>query len=204
MPKKKHGSSVFILSIVFLSLMFAACGGKEAPITAPTGAQAGDLLELAPCTFSSIGGDLAAECGTLVVPENRGDPNTRLIALAGLITGISASFSMAASEYLSTKSEESEQNPVKAAIYTGLAYIFTVAVLVLPFFLFNHYLVSIGMPLVNAILVIAVFNYYISVAKDLSFRKRFLEMAGISLGVAIFSFLIGNIIGNVLGVDIGG
>ena len=128
--------------------------------------------------------------------------NTNLIALAGLITGISASFSMAASEYLSTKSEESEQSPIKAAIYTGIAYLFTVIVLVLPFFLFSSYLVSIAMTLVNAILVIAVFNYYISIAKDLSFRKRFLEMSTISLGVAVFSFIIGNIIRSVLGIDI--
>jgi len=128
--------------------------------------------------------------------------NTNLIALAGLITGISASFSMAASEYLSTKSEEGEQNPIKAAIYTGIAYLFTVIVLVLPFFLFQSYLVAIAMTLVNAILVIAIFNYYISVAKDLSFRQRFLEMSAISLGVAVFSFIIGNVIRSVLGIDI--
>ena len=75
-------------------------------------------------------------------------------------------------------------------------------VLVLPFFLFNNYLVSLGMTLVNAILVIAIFNYYIAVAKDLSFRRRFLEMAGISLGVAAISFIIGNLISNLLGITI--
>ncbi len=128
--------------------------------------------------------------------------DTRIIALAGLITGISASFSMAASEYLSTKSDEGEQSPIKASIYTGIAYLFTVIVLVLPFFLFESYLTAIAMTLVNAILIIAVFNYYISIAKDLSFKKRFLEMATISLGVAVFSFIIGNIIGRVLGIDI--
>lgn len=128
--------------------------------------------------------------------------NTNLIALAGLITGISASFSMAASEYLSTKSDESEQSPIKAAIYTGIAYLFTVIVLVLPFFLFNSYLAAIAMTLVNAILVIAIFNYYISVAKSLSFKRRFFEMAAISLGVAVFSFIIGNVIRSVLGIDI--
>ena len=128
--------------------------------------------------------------------------NTRIIALAGLITGISASFSMAASEYLSTKSDESEQSPIKAAVYTGIAYIFTVLLLVLPFFIFKQYLVSMGMTIVNAILVIAVFNYYISVAKDLSFRKRFMEMATISLGVAVLSFVIGDVIRRVLGINI--
>lgn len=128
--------------------------------------------------------------------------NSRLIALAGLITGISASFSMAASEYLSTKADQSEQSPVRSAIYTGVAYIFTVAMLVLPYLLLSNYYISLGWMLLNAIVIIAVFNYYISVAKGYDFSKRFFEMAGISLGVAAFSFLIGNLISKVIGVDI--
>ena len=120
--------------------------------------------------------------------------NTRLIALAGLITGISASFSMAASEYLSTKSESSEQNPVKSAIYTGIAYIFTVAILILPFLISDNYVVSLGWTILNAILVIALFNYYISVARGYNFKKRFIEMAAISLSVALLSFVLGNLI----------
>jgi VIT1/CCC1 family predicted Fe2+/Mn2+ transporter len=53
-----------------------------------------------------------------------------------------------------------------------------------------------------AIFIILVFSFYISVAKDLSFKERFLEMAGISLGVAVISFLIGYLIRLLLGVDI--
>ena len=49
--------------------------------------------------------------------------NTRLIAMAGFITGIAASLSMATSEYLSTKSEESSRDPLKASAYTGSAYV---------------------------------------------------------------------------------
>ena len=49
--------------------------------------------------------------------------NTRLIAMAGFITGIAASLSMATSEYLSTKSEEGSRNPFKASAYTGSAYV---------------------------------------------------------------------------------
>ncbi len=128
--------------------------------------------------------------------------NTRLIALAGLITGISAAFSMAASEYLSTKSDNSEQNPVRSAIYTGVAYLFTVAMLVLPYLLATNYYISLGFTLLHAVLIIAVFNYYISVAKGYNFRKRFFEMAGISLGVAAFSFLIGTIIRTWIGIAI--
>jgi len=128
--------------------------------------------------------------------------NTRLIALAGLITGISASFSMAASEYLSTKSDESEQNPVRSAIYTGIAYIFTVIMLILPYLLTTNYYISLAWTIINAILIIALFNYYISVARGYNFRQRFLEMASISLGVALLSFVIGNLIRIWIGIDI--
>ncbi len=128
--------------------------------------------------------------------------NTRLIALAGLITGVSASFSMAASEYLSIKSEESEQEPLRSAVYTGIAYIFTVFVLVLPYLVLSNYLYSLMWTIINAILVIALFNYYISVARGYDFKRRFLEMAAISLGVALFSFVLGSLIRVWLGVDI--
>lgn len=128
--------------------------------------------------------------------------NSKLIALAGLITGISASFSMAASEYLATKSEESEQNPIRSAVYTGIAYIFTVIMLILPYLLTQNYYISLAWTIINAILIIAVFNYYISVARGYNFRQRFLEMASISLGVALLSFVIGNVIRAWIGVEL--
>jgi len=128
--------------------------------------------------------------------------NTRIIALAGLITGISASFSMAASEYLSNKAEGGEQDPVKSAIYTGIAYIFTVAILILPYLVVDNFLIALAWTIVNAILVIAAFNYYISVARGYNFRKRFFEMAAISLGVAGFSFVLGNLIRVWFGIEV--
>jgi len=128
--------------------------------------------------------------------------NTRLIALAGLITGVAASLSMAASEYLSTRAEQENANALKSSLYTGGAYVFTVACLVLPYLVFTNYVVSLVFTIVAAICIILVFNFYISVAKDLSFKKRFLEMAGISLGVAAISFIIGYLIRVFLGVDV--
>lgn len=127
--------------------------------------------------------------------------NTSLIALSGLITGVAASMSMGASEYLATRTEESE-NAARAALYTGTSYIITVIFLVFPFFLFQNYLVSLPVTLMMAVIIIMVFNYYISVSKDLDFRKQFTEMAGISLGVSGLSFLIGVLIKTFLGVDI--
>jgi VIT1/CCC1 family predicted Fe2+/Mn2+ transporter len=128
--------------------------------------------------------------------------NVKLIALSGLITGIAASLSMAASEYLSTRSEKTDKHPVRAAVYTGIAYIITVTLLVLPYLLIQNYIIDLAITLTTAVLIIAVFNYYISVAKDEPFRARFLEMAGLSLGVATFSFIIGYFIRLWLGVDI--
>ncbi|HMB21580.1 MAG TPA: VIT1/CCC1 transporter family protein, partial [Anaerolineales bacterium] len=128
--------------------------------------------------------------------------DVKLIALSGLITGIAASLSMAASEYLSTRSEETSKQPVRAAIYTGIAYIITVALLVLPYLLFENYILDLVITLITAVLIIAVFNYYISVAKGESFQARFTEMAGLSLGVAVFSFVIGYFIRQWLGIEV--
>ena len=128
--------------------------------------------------------------------------NVKLIALSGLITGIAASLSMAASEYLSTRSEKTSKHPVRAAIYTGIAYIVTVTLLILPYLLFENYYLDLAIALTTAVLIIAIFNYYISIAKGESFRERFIEMAGLSLSVAAFSFVIGYFIRIWLGIEI--
>jgi VIT1/CCC1 family predicted Fe2+/Mn2+ transporter len=128
--------------------------------------------------------------------------NTRLIAMAGLITGIAASFSMAASDYLSKKADDTEKNPARSATYTGIAYILTVALLIAPYLIFDNYMLCLAITLVVAILIILGFNYYIAVAKELNFKRRFTEMAFISLGVSALTFGIGYVVRNLLGVDI--
>ncbi len=128
-------------------------------------------------------------------------PNTRIIAVVGLITGIAASLSMAGSEYLSTK-EEGTKNPLKASIYTGIAYTIAVMLLIAPYFVFSLPLVSLAFTLATALLIIFIFNFYISVAKNLSFKKRFMEMAAISMGIAMFGFFVGLAIKNLLNVQI--
>ena len=126
--------------------------------------------------------------------------DTRVSSLAGLVTGISAAFSMAASDYLSSKADN-EPHPGTSAMYTGLSYIVTVALLIMPFLLVGNKFIALGIVLSIAVLIIFGFNYYISVAKDLNFKRRFLEMTLISLGVAAFSFLAGYGLKALLGVD---
>lgn len=128
--------------------------------------------------------------------------NTQIIAVVGLVMGVAASLSMAASEYLSQRSDGGSTDPVKASVYTGIAYIITVALLILPFLLFPNPFIALMFTLLAAITVIFVFTFYLSVAKDLPFYRRFAEMAVISLGITAISFLIGIAIRVVLNVNI--
>ena len=128
--------------------------------------------------------------------------DTKLIALTGSITGIAAAMSMAASEYLSTKAEGTKNSPLKASLYTGVAYIMTVLVLVLPYLLLANYYVCLGCTLGAAVLIIALFNYYVAVAQGAHFRRRFLEMIGLSFGVAALSFGVGFVLRGLLGVEV--
>lgn len=128
--------------------------------------------------------------------------NTRLIGVAGLITGIAASLSMSASEYLSQKSEKGSKNPVKASFYTGIAYILTVLLLVIPYFLLGNYYVALGVTVVDAALVVLVFSFFVSVVKEIPFKRMFLEVLFISLGVAAASFLIGWLVQTFLNIEV--
>ena len=54
MSTKNHRYMIIISSTMLLSLVLAACSGKEeTPITMPEGAQAGDLVGLEPCTYEA-------------------------------------------------------------------------------------------------------------------------------------------------------
>jgi VIT1/CCC1 family predicted Fe2+/Mn2+ transporter len=129
--------------------------------------------------------------------------NTRVVALAAIITGIAATLSMGASNYLA---EKADHNPhaLKAALYTGSAYLITVVVLVLPYLLLDEhlYLMAFAIMLVCCIVIIFAFNFYLSVAQRLPFWSRFGHMAAISLGVAAISFAIGLAAKALLGVDL--
>jgi vacuolar iron transporter family protein len=129
--------------------------------------------------------------------------NTKIIALSGLITGISATLSMASSEYLSSRSE-GNHNALKSGLYTGVVYLVTVAFLVLPYLLLpaDAFLVALAIMLGTVVLIILGFTYYISVAQGVPFCKRFTEMAGISLTVAALSFGIGIVVKHFLGIEI--
>ncbi|MBO5158371.1 MAG: VIT1/CCC1 transporter family protein [Lachnospiraceae bacterium] len=129
--------------------------------------------------------------------------NTRLIALSGLIIGISATFSMASSEFLAARSE-GRDDALKSCTYTGIAYLITVVLLIAPYLIFGseQYILALICMLIVVVLIIAGFTYYTSVAQDQPFKSRFLEMATISISVAVVSFVVGILAKKFLGVDI--
>lgn len=129
--------------------------------------------------------------------------DTRLVALAGLITGISATLSMTSSSYLSAKADE-DPDALKSSIYTGTMYLVTVALMVLPYLLLPSSMAfcALGSMFAVVVAIIAGFNFYISVAKGLDFRKRFLEMLVLCIVVTCVSFAIGSVVKHFLGIDL--
>ena len=129
--------------------------------------------------------------------------NNKLIALSGLIVGISATFSMASSEFLAARSE-GRSDALKSCSYTGIAYLITVVLLIAPYLLLgsSQYILALICMLAVVVLIIAGFTYYTSVAQDQPFFSRFGEMAVISITVAVVSFVVGILAKQFLGVDL--
>jgi vacuolar iron transporter family protein len=125
--------------------------------------------------------------------------DSTLVAIAGLVTGIAAAMSMAASGYFQSK-ENGHHHPIKSAIYTGVTYIVVVLLLIAPYFIFSEIFVSLSVTIAVAVLIIAVYTYYITMAKKQPFWSRFLEMAAISLVVALISFGVGWLLSHFIGI----
>jgi len=73
----------------------------------------------------------------------------------------------------------------------------SVVALILPYLLFpaHQYVAALICMLIVVVLIIAGFTYYTSVAQKKPFKSRFLEMALISIGVAVVSFFVGILTG---------
>jgi VIT1/CCC1 family predicted Fe2+/Mn2+ transporter len=128
--------------------------------------------------------------------------NTMLVALAGIITGIAGALSMSSSEYLSNKAEGKDELAIKSAVFTGIAYVIAVVFLVAPYLIFTSPFIALIVALLDSILVVFLFTYYISVANDQPFRKRFLEMVILSTVVGLISFGLGYLVRILFGIEV--
>ena len=71
-----RAAGLVLIALVGLGLGYLHFAGGSASVSVPSGARAGQLT-LKHCTYAGE----PADCGTLVVRENRHDPHSRLIAL---------------------------------------------------------------------------------------------------------------------------
>jgi len=128
--------------------------------------------------------------------------NNKLVALAGIITGIAGALSMASSEYLSNKSEGKEEGAVKSAIFTGIAYVIAVVFLVAPYFILTSPFASLVVAVLDSVLIVFLFSYYISIVNEQPLKKRFFEMVVLSTVVALISFGLGYLARVIFGIEI--
>lgn len=131
--------------------------------------------------------------------------DARVIGFSGLMVGFAASLSMGASNFLSEglSAESGERlNPMKAAMYTGIAYILVVVGLVAPFFLTGSRRLALGITWLVGVAIVAGFAYYSSVVLRTSFRRRFVQMFALGLGVAVLTYGLGRLVSRMFGISL--
>ncbi|MCM1294741.1 MAG: VIT1/CCC1 transporter family protein [Muribaculaceae bacterium] len=114
----------------------------------------------------------------------------KVIIMTAAIAAIAASLSMAAANFQSLRAENNH-NALRAAMYTGLMYIITSAILILPFAVVPNRFWALGIMAIMAVLVIFAFNCGMGILTRRPFMARFLEMLAICVGVSVASFAIG-------------
>jgi predicted RND superfamily exporter protein/pimeloyl-ACP methyl ester carboxylesterase len=73
-------TGLILIAIIALGLAYVKLASGGNTVSVPAGAKAGQLT-LHPCHYGTEQGSYAADCGTLVVPENRAKPGSRLIGV---------------------------------------------------------------------------------------------------------------------------
>ncbi len=127
--------------------------------------------------------------------------NHFVVAAAGFIAGIAATLSMASSAYMQAQYEEG-RDARKSALYTGVAYLVVVLLLVAPFLIFAHSLIAITMTIAIVIVIIAAISWYTAILFERKFFTRFFQMLLFTLGVAAISFGIATSVRLIFGIEI--
>lgn len=128
--------------------------------------------------------------------------STLIAGVAGLIVGFSASISMGVAAYLKAKSE-ANLNPLSSAFVTSISYLFSVVLLALPYFLTANMMLAFIVSVVLAVLLNAVFTFYVSVIQERNFKKETLENILLLVGTAVATFLFGEMLNRIFNLSIG-
>lgn len=123
-----------------------------------------------------------------------------LVGKTALISGIAATLAMVASEYLSQKADSGDsKEPMKAALYTGIVYLFVVAAIVSPYFIFRNHYLALTVALGAVAVIVSAFTFFMSVVKGLRYRKALLEVTSITAAVVALSLGLGVLIKQIFG-----
>ena len=128
--------------------------------------------------------------------------NRALVVETVIIIGIIMSLSVMSTEYLAARTDSHITRPLKSLLYAGVANLFTILMLLVPYFIFQSIYLALGVTIAAAVVIIYVFAFYISVARGISIRKRFFEMTAISLGIAALAFGIGLLARLILHIEV--
>ncbi len=127
----------------------------------------------------------------LIVGLAFADATQYIIVLTGIIAASAAGLSMMASEYLSQKAGGNMRGAFRRGVMTGVAYVFTAAMLLVPFLFISNTMIAVIMTYVVATSIIFFFNYLKSKLNGQRFWAAFFEMMMVCFVVTMASFIIG-------------
>jgi len=132
--------------------------------------------------------------------------DTKLVALAAIITGLAGTLSMTAGEYLEKDTEEAVEDTARtashAAFYTGITYFGVAFALIVPFFVFSNYITALTATLIVGFMIVVAFTKYTTLPEDRHFWQwsEFPQRFLLSFGIAFIAFLLGFVLRVVLGI----
>lgn len=126
--------------------------------------------------------------------------DTKLIIMTGIISAVADGLSMLASNYLAERERCEINRAVMAGMYTGIAYLSTSALLMIPFFITDNARRAMGASFIIAVIIIFLFNVCMAKNKQRRIWGRFFEMLAICVGVSVVAFTIGEIAKYFLGI----
>lgn len=130
------------------------------------------------------------------------DATQYIIILTGIIAAVSAGLSMMASEYLSQKAGGNMRGAMRRGIMTGIAYVFTSIMLLMPFMFVVNPFVAVFTTYIVGVFIIFIFNYLKSNMNHQRFWPAFTEMLVVCFLVTTVAFAIGESARILFGISI--
>jgi len=125
--------------------------------------------------------------------------STLIAGISGIIVGFAAAISMGSAAYLQAK-QDPDKSPAASAVITGISYMFSVVCLALPYFLITAMLTAFTVSTIIGLLLLAGFSFFGAVVFDRKFLREFGESAGLMLGTALATYILGSVVGKAFNI----